>query len=301
MFKSINALEFNKRFRSNENCLDYLVTIKWSKGYSCVRCQCVESYKGRTQYHKRCKKCGYDESVTANTVFHAIKMPLLKAFHMVFRLTAKKKGMSTVELGTEVGVQQMTAWLFKRKVQSIMKKDEKDKLNGDVHVDETLVGGYTPERRGRSLNKKSAVLFAVEILEDGRTGNIDLEEIQNFKSETLKKVLEKNIDENAKITSDKFHSYKKLEKEMPNLETTFSQKGSCMEQLHKQIMQFKNWLRGTHHKCSKECLFAYIDEYIYRFNKRNMREWLFNDILKRMICNKPQSYLTLKALCVYST
>jgi hypothetical protein len=53
----------------------------------------------------RCKQCGYDESVTANTIFHGMKMPVLKAFHMIFRLTAKKKGMSTVELGTEVGVE----------------------------------------------------------------------------------------------------------------------------------------------------------------------------------------------------
>ena len=72
--------------------------------------------------------CGYSESVTANTVFHGMKMPVLKAFHMIFRLTAKKKGISTTELGSEVGVQQKTAWLFKRKVQVAMKQDSKDKL-----------------------------------------------------------------------------------------------------------------------------------------------------------------------------
>ncbi len=58
-----------------------------------------ESYKGWTYYYRRCRRCGYDESVTANTVFHGIKMPILKAFHMVFRLTAKKKGMSSIEIG----------------------------------------------------------------------------------------------------------------------------------------------------------------------------------------------------------
>jgi hypothetical protein len=92
----------------------------------------MESKKGRTCYCLRCKKCGYDESVTANTVFHAIKMPILKAFHMAFRLTAKKKGMSTVELGPEVGVGQKTAWLFKRKMQSEMKEGGKDKLKHHV-------------------------------------------------------------------------------------------------------------------------------------------------------------------------
>ncbi len=65
--------------------------------------------KGKTYYHRRCRKCLYDESATSNTLFHDLKMPLLKAFQMTFRIAGKKKGMSTVELGAEVGVQQKTA------------------------------------------------------------------------------------------------------------------------------------------------------------------------------------------------
>ena len=126
MFKGINAIDFSKHFQSNEDCYKYLMSIKWAKPYSCSRCGCTKNYKGRTYYFLRCKACGYDESVTANTVFHGIKMPILKAFHMMFRLTAKKKGMSTVELGAEVGVEQKTAWLFKRKVQAVMKKGKDD-------------------------------------------------------------------------------------------------------------------------------------------------------------------------------
>ena len=63
--------------------------------------------------------------------------------------------MSTIELGTEVGVQQKTAWLFKRKVQANMKKDKNDKLNGKVDIDETLIGGYSSVV-GRSTETKSA-------------------------------------------------------------------------------------------------------------------------------------------------
>lgn len=302
MFKGINAIEFNKTFRSNEDCYKYLEDLKWGKTvYSCVRCNCKKYNKGRTSYYRRCKECNYDESVTANTIFHGLRMPILKAFHMIFRLSAKKKGMSTVELGNEVGVQQKTAWLFKRKVQSVLDYDKNDKLKGDVEVDETLVGGYSAGNQGRSLETKSAVFVAVEILEDGRTGNINLEQIENFKAETLKNAIEKFIDVEAKITTDKFHSYKKIEKELPNLTTTYSDKGSGMEQLHKQIMQFKNWLRGVHHKCSKEYLFAYINEYVYRFNKRNMRQWLFNDILKRIMKAEPKTYSMLKIICEQNT
>jgi len=300
MFKGINAIEFSKQFNTNEDCYNYLLKIKWGKEYQCSRCGCKESYKGRTYYYRRCRDCGYDESVTANTVFHGIKMPILKAFHMVFRLTAKKKGMSTIELGTEVGVQQKTAWLFKRKIQAVMKKDKDDKLNGSVEVDESLIGGYSTEK-GRSTKTKDAMFVAVEILSDGRTGNLALQHIESFRSDELKYAIKDNVSETAQIKTDAYHSYKKLAKEMSNITISYSAKGSAMEELHKQIMQFKNWLRGTHHQCSSEHLFAYTDEYQYRFNKRNMRNWLFNDVVIRLMNQIPHPYNYLKTLCVYST
>lgn len=300
MFKGINAIEFSKRFQSNEDCYRYLLDIKWAKGYACSRCGCKESYKGRTYYYRRCRVCGYDESVTANTVFHGIKMPLLKAFHMVFRLTAKKKGMSTVELGAEVGVEQKTAWLFKRKVQAVMKGNKEDKLNGKVEVDETLIGGHSTAK-GRSMGTKAALFVAVEVVADGKTGNLALHPIETFKADELKYAIKEHVAEEAAIKTDSFHSYKKLTRQMDNITLGYSEKGALMEELHKQIMLFKNWLRGIHHKCSKQHLFAYCDEYEYRFNKRNMRKWLFNDVTMRLMNQVPHPYKYLKTLCVYST
>lgn len=300
MFKGINAIEFNKKFRSNEDCYLYLIGKKWGKGFSCSRCGCQESYKGRTYYHRRCKACGYGESVTANTVFHGMKMPVLKAFHMIFRLTAKKKGMSTTELGCEVGVQQKTAWLFKRKVQVVMKQENNDKLGGDVDADETLLGGYTKHHRGRSLKDKDAVLIAAEQLADGRTGNIRMQSIENFEALTLKYALKDMIDEQATIRTDHHRSYQYLAKEM-NIKTVTSQMGKSLEELHKQIMQFKNWLRGIHHKCSSQHLHAYLDEYVFRFNKRNARRWIFNDVVNKLMNQIPHPYAVLKTIWACNT
>ena len=88
---------------------------------------------------------------------------------------------------------------------------------------------------------------------------------------------------------------------MKNITLDYSNKGNTMEELHKQIMQFKNWLRGTHHKCARENLFAYTDEYVFRFNRRNSRKWIFNDVVKRLMNQIPHPYNYLKTLCVYST
>lgn len=301
MFQGINAIEFAKQFNDSEACYRYLIDWKWGKGFSCSRCGCTESYKGRTYYYRRCKQCGYDESVTANTVFHGMKMPILKAFHMVFRLSTKKKGMSTIELGTEVGVQQKTAWLFKRKIQVAMKQDKNDKLNGRVDVDETLVGGHTKKHRGRSLEDKELVLIATEKLADGRTGNIRLQHIESFDSMTLKYAIKGMIEEGTKIRTDRLPSYRSLQNEIKNFKMISSKMGKGLEELHKQIMQFKNWLRGTHHKCSEQHLHAYLNEYAYRFNRRNIRKWIFNDVVNRMMNQVPHPYHVLRTLYAYST
>lgn len=295
MFQGINSIEFNRKFKNNEDCYLYLIEKKWGNGYQCSRCGCEECYKGRTYYHRRCKACGYGESVTANTLFHGMKMPVLKAFHMIFRLSAKKKGMSTTELGAEVGVQQKTAWLFKRKVQVVMKQNGNDKLGGKVDADETLLGGYTKKHRGRSLEDKQAVLMTAEQLVDGRTGNIRMEHIENFQANTLKFALKAMVESDAVIRTDKHRSYQKLKKEM-HVKPVKSRMGKGLEELHKQIMQFKNWLRGIHHKCSAQHLHAYLDEYVYRFNKRNARKWIFNDVIEKLMHQVPHPYPVLKTI-----
>ncbi len=101
---------------------------------------------------------------------------------MIFRLTAKKKGTSTTELDSEVSVPQETAWLFKRKVQVAMKEVSNDKLRGNLDEDETLVGDYTNKNKGRSLESKEAIVLATEKLAHGRTGNIGIQQIENFGS-----------------------------------------------------------------------------------------------------------------------
>eukprot|EP01036_Dinobryon_divergens_P058153 gene58153-77597_t len=78
MFKGLNQLQFSKKFQSDDDCYLYLMEHKWAGGFKCVKCGHGEYYKGRTWHHRRCRKCMYDESVTANTVFHDLKMSVLQ-------------------------------------------------------------------------------------------------------------------------------------------------------------------------------------------------------------------------------
>ncbi len=94
MFQGISGQQFNRCFKNEDDCKQYLFDLKWKKSYRCTRCGCTKNYKGRTRFHLRCRSCSYNESVTAQTIFHKVKIPLLKAFGRAFRLSVRKKGMS---------------------------------------------------------------------------------------------------------------------------------------------------------------------------------------------------------------
>lgn len=127
-----------------------------------------------------------------------------------------------------------------------------------------------------------------------------MQQIENFEALTLKYALKDMIDDQANIKTDHHRSYQQLKNKM-NIETVLSNKGQSLEELHKQIMQFKNWLRGIHHKCSKQHLFAYADEYVFRFNRRNNRKAIFQKVIDKMMNQIPHPYPVLKILYPYST
>lgn len=99
-------------------------------------------------------KCKYDESPTAGTIFDKVKFSLLIAFHIVFKISTKVKGMSSEELSNEFGLRQKTVWKFKWKVQQAMCSSRQYPLTGTVCVDEFLIGEYEEGKPGRSSSSK---------------------------------------------------------------------------------------------------------------------------------------------------
>ncbi len=123
MFQGTSIEQLNKFFKNEDDCRQYLFDLKWKNGYQCQRCGGPRVIRDRNEHRsQRCQNCRYDESVTAHTIFHKIKIPLFKAFGMAFRIAVRKKGMSTLELSKEFSINKKSSWLFKRKTQEAMKK-----------------------------------------------------------------------------------------------------------------------------------------------------------------------------------
>ena len=113
-FIGVNSIKFYNAFSSDDDCYRYLADVKWcDSGYQCRKCGHTKYYKGVKPYSRRCMKCKYDESPTAGTMFDKCKFPLQLAFHIVFKISTKKKGMSSLELSQEFELRQKTCWEFK--------------------------------------------------------------------------------------------------------------------------------------------------------------------------------------------
>ena len=252
--------------------MEYLISQKWDNGYKCAKCGCTECSKGRQWFYKRCKRCCYDESATANTIFHGAKLNLQRVFELAYRIVLRKKGMSSCELAKELGCQQKTAWEWKAKFQFAMKSSEQYDLQGSVELDELMVGGFKSGAPGRTKGDKALVVLAVEKVVDKKgkdnIGRAYAKTIDDASANSLKKIFDKHIDKESSIKTDEWRGYLPLMKDW-KITQVLSEKSSTMKLLHTHIMNIKGWLRGIHHHCSSERLQHYLDEYHFRFNRRN--------------------------------
>jgi transposase-like protein len=285
-FVGMNSIKFNDYFQTDEDCLKYISEIKWEQGYTCKRCQNGKYIKGKKPFSRRCLKCKYDESPTAGTMFDKVKFSPLIAFHIVFKIVTKKKGMSTLELSREFELRQKTCWGFKWKIQQAMASSFTNPLQGTVHVDEFFVGGPEEQKRGRTKGDKKLIVLAIEITKEG-VGRAYAQLIENASSKELRLFIKKYVSADATIITDEWTGYAPLKKEYPNLVQTKSEGGRNFKDIHLHIMNIKSWLRGIHHHCSKEHMQGYLNEYHYRFNRRTFMGSMFDLLIKKMIINLP--------------
>jgi transposase-like protein len=219
-------------------------------------------------------------------MFDKVKFSMLKAFHIAFKISTKKKGMSSLELSNEFELRQKTCWEFKWKIQQAMASSLQYPLEGVVHVDEFMIGGSEEQKRGRSYGEKKLVVVALEILESG-VGRAYAEVIENASSKELGNFLKKYVSKDAKVISDEWRGYRPLKSDFKKLEQVSSDDGKNFKDIHIHIMNIKGWLRGIHHHCSKERVQGYLNEYHFRYNRRTKMVVIFDSLIKRMVKNEP--------------
>ena len=112
-----------------------------------------------------CSECRHQTSLIAGTIFEKTRLPLLTWFRAAWMVSSSKGGVSAKELQRELGIGYHAAWLMLQKLRLAMKRPgrDRDKLTGDIEVDESYLGGPVPGgKRGCGAEGKVIIAIAVE-------------------------------------------------------------------------------------------------------------------------------------------
>jgi len=248
-----------------------------------------------------CGVCGYQSSVTAGTIFQDTRKPLTVWFRAMWAVTSQKNGASAIGLQRVLGLGSYdTAWTWLHKLRRAMVRPGRDRLSGVVEVDETYWGSEEENVRGRQTENKALIVIAAQ--EDGEgLGRIRLRHIPDASAASLVPFIEEAIEPGSVVHSDGWVGYDPLKRKGYRHRITFlkGQAASASELLprvHLVASLLKRWLLGTHQGAvSREHLDYYLDEFTFRFNRRNSRSRgkLFLRLAEQAVAVGPTPYKSM--------
>ena len=299
-FSHFNSIfELTSYFNSEDKCKKVIFESRWNKhDVVCPFCgqhHCTTRTDGR--FH--CSHCKANFSVTVGTIFENTKIPLVKWFLAMYLISCHKKGISSVQLATDIHVTQKTAWYILHKVRTLYKQDDNVQLYGLVECDEMYLGGRETNKheskkiaktQGRSTKTKTPIFGMTmvwktedvneqtgEVKEKTHTYEVAMK-VQDTKASTLISIINHFVAEGSTIVTDELSAYNALDSKKYNHvfvrhgEKEFVVGCYSTNGIEGFWGHFKRMVFGTYHFVSKAYLERYIDEAVFRFNTKEMKE-----------------------------
>lgn len=290
-------LDMEQRFGTEDACRQYLSQLRWPSGFVCPFCRGKGGWLDR-RHRWTCQACRCQSTVTVGTIFEGTHLPLRLWFRAAWLVTSQKSGASALGVQRVLGLGSYeTAWSWLHKLRRAMVRPGRDRLQGTVEVDETLIGGPTPGAAGRSGEGKALVGIAAE--QDGQgIGRIRLGRIADASTTSLHGFIQQTITPGGTVHTDGWPSYQGLEKlGYAHVATSLRGEGKpaveSLPRVHRVAALLKRWLLGTHQGAvSLNHLDYYLDEFTFRFNRRHSasRGKLFFRLLEQAVQIAPLTY-----------
>jgi transposase-like protein/ribosomal protein L37AE/L43A len=267
---TISLLEWQRKFGTERACIKTLTKVRWPQGFQCPACGSKKSSFIRTRKLYQCSHCRHQLSITADTLFHATKIPLVKWFWAIYLTASDKGGVSALRLAKHIGVSWLTARNVLKKIRTAMAhRDSIYRLQDLIELDDTYVGGKRTGKRGRGAKGKKPVLVAVETRPNG-AGFAAMRTVDTVSKETVRDFLKSHLNAGQNVRTDAFPALNVVaETHCHDKRVTPPEEASrWLPLVHITIGNMKTFINGTFHGVSSKYLQEYLDEFCYRFNRR---------------------------------
>jgi transposase len=279
--------QFNADYPSDDACLMHVFLMRWPEGRAmCEKCDAERKHyrvKGRTAF--ACDHCGNHIYPLAGTIFEKSTTSLRTWFYAMYQMGSTRCGVSAKQIQRETGVTYKTAWRIFKQIRTLM--SEEISLEGSsVEMDETYVGGKgrRGSKRGRGAKHKICVVGAVE-----RGGRVVAIAGSDASSKTLHAVAKEYILPESIVYTDEWRGYNGLDKVngYEHRRINHSEKVYVMGDIHTNTIEgfwslVKRGIGGVYHSVSKKYLQTYLDEYSFRYNRRNYAQPMFTSLLEQV-------------------
>ncbi len=287
--------DFNAEFPNDAACLEYVKEQRWPDGMArCAKCGKDTKHHrvgNRTAY--ACQSCGTHIFPLAGTIFEKSSTSLKTWFYAMYLMGSTRCGISAKQIQRETGVTYKTAWRIFNQVRSLLSEGDLQLEGPTVEVDEMYYGGLRKYGTGRPMRgdkKKTPVIGIVQ-----RRGLVVAKVIKDVKGSTLLKQIRKHVVPGSTVYTDQLRGY-------DGIGTMRTKEGKPAKFVHHTIKHdrriyvrghihtnsveglwslIKRGIGGVYHSVSRKHLQSYLDEYCFRYNRRQMGNQQFKSILVR--------------------
>jgi len=198
-------------------------------------------------------------------------------------MATSTKSLSASYMGVRYGVTEKTARLFMLKIREAMSSSGNNPMDGNVHVDEFVLGGREQGKVGRSYqSKKKKAIAAVQLTDDGKVKRMYTMRIEDFSARSLQYIFVNHISRSAHVTTDKWRGYRPVAKAY-DITQIESNNGLNFKALHTMIHQIKSWIRTIYSWVSDFNIDRYFNEFCFRINRSQSKATIFNNLIIKMV------------------
>ncbi len=301
--ENFSFYDFFKKFPNEESAQEFFEAKRWPNGRYCPHCGSYSTSECKSAkpmpYH--CKDCRSYFSVRTGTTLESSRLPFHKWLMAIYMMTTARKGIPSTQMARELGITQKSAWFLAQRIRESWLSNPSDnhnpeKLDGEVEVDETYIGGKEKNKhyskrlkQGRGAVGKFTVIGVKQ-----RNGSVVVKKISNTKAETLKGFIHQNVKLGTHVYTDNFRSYRGLTGY--NHEVVNHSVGEYVRgQAHTNGIEsfwalLKRGYYGVFHYMSFKHLHRYINEFAFRHNTAKLGTMAFIEMTVAKMNNKRLTY-----------